>query len=296
MAENSVSYSQFSMYMQCPKKWEQEYVKNKRVFEQSIHTIFGTAMHETLQNYLTVMYSHSVKKADQINLGQYLQDRMAFLYKEAADKTGHFSTPKELHEFYLDGIASLDYFVKNRSLYFPSKQHELLGIETELKVPLLNNIVFKGYIDVVIRDNRSGRIRVIDLKTSTRGWNKWQKKDKTKTSQLILYKEFYAKQFEIDVEMISVEYIILRRKINEDSDWPMKRIQFFEPPSGKPTRNRVAATFGAFLSESFTEEGKYIEDREFKAITTSACKYCKYRTDEEICPKKLRIKIPKDAD
>ena len=54
--ERKISYSQFSMYSQCPKHWELAYAKNLRTYSQSIHTIFGTAMHETLQHYLTVMF------------------------------------------------------------------------------------------------------------------------------------------------------------------------------------------------------------------------------------------------
>ena len=96
MAENSISYSQFSMYMSCPIRWYNDYALNKRVFEQSIHTIFGTAMHEVLQNYLTVMYSTTAKKADEIDLASDLQGRLVSLYQESAAKTGHFSTPEEL--------------------------------------------------------------------------------------------------------------------------------------------------------------------------------------------------------
>ena len=209
MAENSISYSQFSMYLQCPKKWEQEYALNKRVFEQSIHTIFGTAVHEVLQNYLTVMYSQSAKKADEIDVSSDLQSRMVRLYQDAAKKTGHFSTPEELQEFWKDGIEILSYFKRKRNVYFSSRNEELLGIETELGLNLVSNLKFKGFIDVVIRDKRTGPIRIIDLKTSTRGCNKYQKADKTKASQLVLYKEYYAKQFGWDPEKIDILYIVI---------------------------------------------------------------------------------------
>ena len=290
MAENSISYSQFSMYLQCPKKWEQEYALNKRVFEQSIHTIFGTAMHETLQNYLEVMYSQSAKKADEIDVSSDLQSRMVKLYQEAAEKTGHFTTPEELQEFWKDGIQILDYFKRKRSVYFSSRNEELLGIETELSLGMVRNLKFKGFIDVVIRDKRTGRIRIIDLKTSTRGWNKYQKKDKTKTAQLILYKEFYGKQYNVDPEMIDVEYIILRRKINEDSDFPMKRIQTFAPPSGKPSRNKVGTSLSEFMNTAFNEDGTYNLNTEYPAIASSGCKYCKYKDDESVCPVAKRLK------
>lgn len=290
MAENSISYSQFSMYLQCPKKWEQEYALNKRVFEQSIHTIFGTAMHETLQNYLEVMYSQTAKKADEIDVSSDLQSRMVKLYQEAAQKTGHFSTPEELQEFWKDGVAILDYFKRKRRVYFSSRDEELVGIETELGLDLVSNLKFKGFVDVIMRDKRTGRYRIIDLKTSTRGWNKYQKADKTKTAQLILYKEFYGKQFGVDPEMIDVEYIILRRKINEDSEFPMKRIQTFSPASGKPSRNKVGKSLNEFIENAFNTDGTYNLQGEFPAIASSSCRFCKYKDDPTICPAAKRLK------
>ena len=80
--ERKISYSQFSMYSQCPKHWELAYVKNLRTFRQSIHTVFGTAMHETLQHYLTVMYNDSVKAADAIDIKDYLKNQKQY-YSEA---------------------------------------------------------------------------------------------------------------------------------------------------------------------------------------------------------------------
>ncbi len=55
--QRSVSYSQYSMWASCPHKWYLTYVENKQPYQASIHTVFGTAFHETLQDYITVMYS-----------------------------------------------------------------------------------------------------------------------------------------------------------------------------------------------------------------------------------------------
>ena len=284
MSENSISYSQFSIYMQCPKKWELEYVHNRREFEQSIHTIFGTAMHETLQNYLHVTYNQSAKKADELSLSSDLQSRLVTLYGDAAQQIGHFSTPQELQEFWKDGVEIVNYFKRKRSLYFPTKQHELVGIEVELKIPLKNNIYFKGFIDILIKDNRTGRYKILDFKTSTRGWNKYQKADKNKTAQLILYKEFYGRQLGIDPELIDVEYIILRRKIDENSDFPMKRIQTFSPASGKTSRNKIGKLLVEFIDTGFNTDGTYNKETQHPAFKSSACKFCKYRDDEQLCP------------
>ena len=63
-----VSYSSISTYGKCPKLWELQYLRNQVPFTQNIYTCFGTAMHETIQEWLTVMYHDSVKNANNINL------------------------------------------------------------------------------------------------------------------------------------------------------------------------------------------------------------------------------------
>ena len=63
-----------------------------------------------------------------------------------------------------------------------------------LDYKLPKNIKFVGYIDLVIKDTVRDRIKIIDIKTSTMGWNKYMKADKNKSNQLLLYKQFYSKK------------------------------------------------------------------------------------------------------
>jgi RecB family exonuclease len=293
----TVSYSQFSLYQQCPKRWKLDYLDNLRKFDQNINTTFGSAFHTTIQNYLQVMYEESVKKADEIDLGKYLQECMMTEYKNALLKNNntHYTTAEQLSEYCQDGIAIFQYFKRHRSAYFSSKQHTLLGIETPLNIPLRDGIRFTGFIDIVIRDERDGRIKIYDFKTSTAGWNKYQKADKSKTAQMILYKEFYAQQFNVDVETIDIEYIIVRRKINEELEFVPKRIQTFVPANGKVTRNKILKMFNNFLDSCFTESGEYNQQGTYPAHTTSACNYCPYLKEDALCPKKERIKLKDEA-
>ena len=46
-----ISYTQVSMYNECPWKWKLNYIDNHREFKGNINTLFGTAMHEVLQKY-----------------------------------------------------------------------------------------------------------------------------------------------------------------------------------------------------------------------------------------------------
>ena len=44
------------------------------------------------------------------------------------------------------------------------------------------------------------------------GWNKWAKADKNKSNQLLLYKQFYSKQFNFPIDKIDVEFFIVKKK------------------------------------------------------------------------------------
>jgi hypothetical protein len=289
--KKTVSYSQFSIYTKCPRKWKLDYIDKLRIYEDNINTIFGTSFHNTLQNYLKVMYEDSVKAANGIDLAEYLKKEIHEVYKQCLVKNGgnHFTTPQELAEYYTDGVTILHYIQKNRSIYFSSKQHSLVGIEVPLSVDLPYNIEFTGFIDLIIKDERDGKIKIWDIKTSNAGWNKHQKKDISKTAQLILYKEFYAKQFGVDPEMIDVEYFIVRRKINQDAEFIPKRVQTFSPASGKLTRNKVGGMLLEFIKNSFTEDGQYNVNGQYPAVQSSQCLYCAYNKPG-MCNKKDRLK------
>ena len=296
--DRKISYSQFAMYSTCPKQWELAYVQGLRRFSQSIHTIFGTAFHETLQEYLTVMYTQSAKKASELPLNAMLQERMVALYKKAVEKTGeHFSTKFELQEFYEDGIAILDYINKNRSKYFSAKHEELLGIEIPIYCQATgdnDNVMMLGYLDVVIRDKRTDKIKIIDIKTSTAGWNKYQKADKIKAFQLVLYKEYFGLQYGYDTEKIDIVYFIVKRKLIEGAMFPQRRIQEFIPASGKPTRNKLKRSIADWAAECFDVAGNYNTAREYPAVAGKNgknCKYCDFKDKHDLCPIAKRMKL-----
>lgn len=294
--ERKISYSQYAMYDKCPKQWELAYVRNLREFTQSIHTLFGTAFHETLQAYLTTMYEKTAKAADELDLNNMLLSTMRELYKEAVEKMGeHFSNKFELMEFYEDGVAILDFIKRHRGKYFSAKHEELVGIELPIYYPADEDkgIFMLGYLDVVLRDKRTDEIVIIDIKTSTMGWNKYQKADKLKLSQLVLYKEYFAKQYGWDVEKIKVKFMIVKRKLIEGAMFPQKRVQEVIPASGKPTRNKLLKSIESWINTCFNNEGEYNTEKEYPAIAgknKKNCKYCDFALRDELCPMANRIK------
>jgi hypothetical protein len=277
------------MYGECQYKWYLTYVKKLGSGDSNVHLIFGNAMHTVLQNYLETMYKESTKVADDLDLHQMLHDEMSKEFIEASKSMGkHVANKDEIVEFYMDGIAILEFFKKNRADYFNKKGFELIGIEIPLRADMPRNTVFQGYIDIAIKDI-SGRIKIIDFKTSTMGWRDSQKKDNNKTSQIVLYKKFYADKFGVSIDLIDVEFIILKRKLYEGVDFPQKRIQRFTPASGKQIVNLTMQKLNEFINACFTESGLYNEDRKYlKVDNEKKCKYCEYFKNSDICggPKK----------
>lgn len=295
----TISYSQFSMWSSCPHKWKLTYVDKNRLGGPSIHTVFGTAMHETIQWWLHVMYTDSAKKSDQLNLAECLQEQMTQNYMLAVtDQCNgeHFSTPKELQEFYEDGVEILKWLVKRRGQYFSNRTHELVGIEMPLYIQASDTnskVIMIGFLDIVLRNVVTNKLEILDIKTSTRGWNASAKADKLKASQLVLYKSYFAKQYGYDEENIDIKYFILKRKLIDGLMYAQKRVQEFVPASGKPTRKKLQIEIENFIKSGFNSDGSYRVDGVFPAIGGngfSNCKYCEFSKLENLCPKSNRIK------
>ena len=274
MAKKTISYSQFALWCQCPYSWKLQYVDKALPWTDNIHTLFGTSMHEVLQEYIKVMYTNSIKEADKLILHEELEDRLKKNFMEIKMRNGgeEFCSKDEMTEFYNDGLRILEFFKRKRGDYFSKKGYELLGIETALNYDLPNNLKFKGFIDLIIKDNIRNRIKIIDIKTSSWGWNKYTKADKNKTDQLLLYKSFYAKQFDVPLDRIDVEYFIVKRKLYENTDFPQKRVQKFVPANGKPSINKVLVRLQKFMEEWYDKDGNIIPHDYQKCHPKSKCK------------------------
>jgi len=277
----SISFSQLSLYVSCPNRWYRAYVLNEAPYTPSIHTTFGTAFHETLQAWLDLLYNNSVKAAELFDMDAYLLERMRTVY--VADKKNlgkDYSTSEELSSFYDDGKAILHFIKKHRKTYFDTKDVYLVGCEIPILYKLQDKFYFKGFIDCLLYDDSSKTWKILDFKTSTSGWNVETKKDFLKTSQILLYKEFLSKQFNIDPDSITVEYFIVKRKVNEDAEFPAmrKRVQEFLPSQGSRSVKKAVNLVESFIGGAVQENvGKY-QEREYETTPSEhACKWCLFR-------------------
>lgn len=285
--QKNISFSQFSLYQGCPHRWSLQYKDGYKMFTSTIHTVFGTALHEALQHYLDVMYEVSKAEADRINMVEFFENALREEYKVQYKKNNnqHFSSSEELREFFDDGVEIIRFFAKKLGKYFSKKGWYLVGCELPIMITpnkLYSNILYQGYLDVVMYHEPTNTFQIIDIKTSTRGWNKQTKKDEIKQFQLILYKKFFSEQFNIPLENIKIEFFIVKRKVIDHPDYAISRIQTFSPPSGKVKMNKANKALNEFIESVFDKKG-YKEKTHEPNPSAWNCGFCPYKNNKELC-------------
>ena len=286
--QKSVSYSQLSMFSNCPHQWGLRYRDGHKVYTPSIHAVFGTALHTTIQHYLTLFYDESVAAADRLDLNSLLKTSLKTEYLASKEKNNNidFSNPAELNEFYNDGVNIIKYIKTKKAKYFSKRGWHLVGVELPLSLQpnkSLNNIMFIGFLDLVLYYEDTNTIKIVDIKTSTRGWGDKEKKDEVKQTQLILYKKLFAEQYNFPVDNIEIEFFITRRKIFEEGDFPQKRIQEFIPASGKVKLNKAGQLLDGFLNEVFNTDGTNKQVDLEKRPSKHNCRFCPYKDNSDLC-------------
>jgi hypothetical protein len=225
------------------------------------------------------MYEKSGAEADRLNTYEMFEDALREEYKKQykANNNLHFSAPDELREFFEDGIAIIREFAKDKSKYFSKRGWHLVGCELPLVLTpssKLPNVMFQGFLDLVMYHEPTNRIKIIDIKTSRQGWSKKEKSDENKQFQLILYKKYFAEIYNIPVENIEIEFMIVKRKIFESENFVIKRVQLYKPASGKVKLNKVSKSIESFVEQAFDRNG--YKNVEHQPTPHKNCNWCPF--------------------
>ncbi len=279
-----ISYSQYSMWSKCPHQWKLKYVDNIRFFDASIDTVFGTAIHETIQAWLSSRYALTGEQSNG-TLEQWTTFFREALKTEFRNNVTYDDDKKPIFvcdletmkRYFEEGCIILSNIFVEADTYFPTHNTTLMAIEYELDIPINDNASFTGFIDILLYNAEDELYTIVDLKTSKTGWSSWQKKDDTKSEQIILYKNFFAQQLNVPLKNIAVEFIILARQ----SDSPrLERYSIKTPASVVKT---AAVKFEHFIKSSFDDSGAPRHDNFPPTPSKSLCKFCVYKTRKELC-------------
>ena len=132
---------------------------------------------------------------------------------------------------------------------------------------------FKGYIDGVIKvPKKTGEGHnywIIDWKTSqSYGWRKQKKQDILMTSQLILYKHFWAIKHDVPLKDIRCGFVLLKR-----GGKPGKVCELVTVSVGPKALLNATKILNNMISS--VRKGLFLKNRE-------SCRYCQYK-DTEYC-------------
>ena len=93
--------------------------------------------------------------------------------------------------------------------------------------------LFKGYIDLVLK-TPNGKYHIIDWKTTSWGWDARRRSDPMVTYQLTLYKYYFSKKHNIDINKIETHFALAKRTASKDN------VEIFRVSSGaRKTQNAL---------------------------------------------------------
>ena len=141
---HSISFSQYSTFKDCQHKWELVYGLGIREYLPGIDSILGTALHETLQYYLDVLYNNSNDDAaDALDLSKILYNNMTkidFLFIQLYIKKKY---NKKVEEYFNTTKQSVsDWRIKNELP--PIRLIQFYENEKTLDLEKLLKIIYKN--------------------------------------------------------------------------------------------------------------------------------------------------------
>jgi hypothetical protein len=189
----------------------------------------------------------------------------------------HFVTPDELREFYEDGVEIIREISKDKKRYFGKRGWHLVGCEVPIVLTphsKYQNVMFQGYLDLVLYHEPTNKIKIIDIKTSRQGWGKKEKSDENKQAQLVIYKKYFSELYNVPIDNIEIEFMIVKRKIFESDTYVIKRVQQFKPASGKVKLNKVTKSIESFIEQAFDRNG--YKEVNHQPKLNGNCKWCPF--------------------
>lgn len=275
-----ISFSQFSMWLNCPHRWELSYAKRLRSKESSVHAVYGTAMHRVLQENIQQIYDTG---APLNTMPELLFEYFHEEFTKELNKSGKlFSDPDELTDLYYDGVEIVNFIHSHWQDYYRPEEEMLNGIETPIDVypdSSRPKLKFSAYIDVL--GSTKTRTRITDIKTSKDGWDRYRVNDMSKISQLVLYRYFYGLQYDIPLNHIDACFFIVKRKPTTPS-----RVQILDNSYDEIYSKMVIDKFIGFINSGFDGEGNIIPDVSLPAVagkTEGNCRFCEFKDRHDLC-------------
>jgi len=253
-----ISFSELYVWNKCAFLHKQQYIERLVKSDKNHYLTFGTALHHICEHHI----HDSLEQQNEI---------FKKVFKEGLEKEEVPITEQEFDEYCKQAsklfVNILPTLLKQFGEGFKIVQAELPLYE-KIDFFLDEEYYFKGFIDLVIEDS-SGKIHLIDWKTTSWGWDLRKRSDKMTTYQLTLYKIFYSLKYDVDPKNIDIHFILLKRTAKPDSN-----IEVYSVPCGEIKMKNCKLFLKNALYNIVKE--RYIKNR-------SSCGFCSLNKTE-LCP------------
>lgn len=143
MNEYNFSYSKIATFLECPKRYELQYIKKLIEFKETIYTAFGEAVHKAIE--MTIDNNYDFEQA------------LAIFEKVLKEKTALID-PREMQLIFMNewkkkGNDILQQFFS--TYYDEIKAGKIIVLDTEkyFKFEIMPNVFYSGIIDLLIKHN-----------------------------------------------------------------------------------------------------------------------------------------------
>jgi len=267
-----VSYSEVKQWKECSWRHKLLYIDKLRTFEESPHLHYGTIIHDACEHYLktkelNVQNAQRKIKAAWDKHGFDSEDFIQLQTQKALLQGWKYkhSKLKDWLQWAEASITSIPQFLNDT---FPG--WEFQSAEESLYESIENiNTKFKGYIDCIIKVpyKDSYKYWVLDWKTSNgRGWSLDKQRDFNTQAQVILYKNFWGKKYDIPMKDIQCGFVLLK-KVKTSG----KSCQLIKVSSGPKNLEKSSKLVRSMIKT--VEKQFYLKNR-------NSCMFCEFKGTE----------------
>ncbi len=258
-----ISFSEFSLYSECAHKHLIFKYLNLDTQDQSIHLFFGNAIHEAIELGVKNNLSNEQR-------AKYFSDKFR---KDMMDNMVDSEQFKDVDDFIEQGEHILNILDTEVLL----KGYRVISVEEELYEVVYKKFRFKGFIDLVAYNPKTGRYLIIDWKTSGEKWDVNKKlRDAIFLCQMRFYKYFWAKKNVEPLNIIDCKYIVLNRlKNKKNKSNGFGEIQIVDVNSTEDEVFESLTKLGDTLRNIHVE--KVFPKVKFTGNERFHCMFCKYK-------------------
>lgn len=300
--KHHVSYSEISDWMDCSYRHRLKHIEKIELGKPSIHTEYGQVIHDILENF--ILGKHELNDETVAAAKKQFREHC----DNIKEKYNVEISDKDFNDFAAsipEIVKSVPDFLNNT---FPDWKGFAAEHQLYENVTGQTNKYFKGFIDTVIRIPKNARKKrgtsmpdqntgkpvpmrlselvgqinksdnpefgdgyefwIIDWKTTSWGWDAMKKRDFQKQLQLVFYKHYFCRVFNLRLDQVKCGFVLLKRTPRKTDN---SRCELVPVSVGVKTEAKALDILNNMINQ--VSNGMAIKNR-------NSCRYCEFNGTE----------------